>query len=131
MRRIFGRMVEPAFDNDIDGKPRSVFHIDIRRAALAIGCAALALAMAYYVTIGRERPEEAAADANKFGRETRVGSIVVMPPIGDDCREMPFDNDTGFIGEPQKESCMQILARSAKAAKKESHVQAVSENFRR
>lgn len=124
-------MVEPAFDDRIEGKPRSVFHIDIRRALLAVGCAASVLALAFYITVGPNHADSSRAEGDGFGRETRIGAIVLVPPVGDDCHEMPFDNDTGFIGEAQKESCVAILARSAKAAKKESHVQAVSENFRR
>ena len=125
------RMVEPAFDEDIDGKPHSVFRIDVRRAMLAVGCAAGVLALGYYLTIGRGPSDGENTAGDGFGHETRVGSIVVMPPVGDDCREFMFDNDSGWISEAQKESCMAILARAAKAAKKESHVQAVSENFRR
>ncbi len=128
---MLASMVEPASDNVTDGKPRSAFHIDIRRALLAVGCAAAALALGLYIAIGPDLSDGGRAEGDGFGRETRVGAIVVVPPVGDECREMPFDNDTGFIGEPQKESCAAILARSARAAKKESHVQAVSENFRR
>jgi len=128
---MLASMVEPAFDDNIEGKPRSVFHIDIRRALLAVGCAAAVLALAFYITIGPDHADGGRAEGDGFGHDTRIGAIVLVPPVGDDCREMPFDNDTGIIGEPQKESCVAILARSAKAAKKESHVQAVSENFRR
>ena len=124
-------MVEPAFHDVTDGKPRSRFHIDIRRALLAVGCAAAVLALAFHITVGPEHADSKRAEGDGFGYDTRVGAIVVVPPVGDDCHEMPFDNDTGFIGEAQTESCAAILARAAKAAKKESHVQAVSENFRR
>lgn len=109
------------------------FRLDLRRALLAIGGGACVAASVFYFTVERQRAQEQAElDAQKgFGWETRTGSIVMVPLVGENCRDLAFNNDDGSIFEGAPASCEEILVRWNKTPKKTSHIGAVSENFRK
>jgi hypothetical protein len=106
---------------------RKAFRLDLRRAALALFGVVAALMLAFLIV----REDQPAAQAGGFGRDSRVGAILMLPLVGDDCRQFAFDNDNGTLSEGKPEPCSVILERWQKTLKKSSHVEAVSENFRR
>jgi len=111
-------------------KRRTAFRLDLRRAATALGGVAGALVLTFFVAT-REKPEKPVEA--EYGRDLRTGSILVMPLVGDTCQQGVFDNDTGGMQFLDPISCEEAIRRSIKSARSnaDSHVQAVSENFRR
>jgi hypothetical protein len=125
-------MVDLLSDDIADPKPRSIFfRLDLQRALLAFGLALGAIVLTLGFTFGWPWKQDNILADDGFGRDTRVGSILVMPLVGDSCRQFAFDNDSGATTERAPESCAVIEERERKAAKKESHVQEISEKFRK
>lgn len=113
------------------GRRQNAFRLDLRRALLALGVVAGALVLIFYFATERRQADAERQAAKGFGRESRVGSILVMPLVGDSCRQIAFNNDNGSFIEGSPVSCAEILARSDTNPKKSSHIGAVSETFRK
>ena len=86
---------------------------DVRRAFLACGiCLALCviaalIANAYQVTEVRHPPSEATLS---------TGSMLVVAPVGDRCRERTIDNRTWRIQDKGFVNCEEALAKAASLA---------------
>jgi hypothetical protein len=112
-------------------KWRPPVRIDVRRAAFALSGVTSGLVVAVML-ITREPADKYPKVG--FGWEWRIGTIVMLPMIGDECRRSLFDNDTGAIWPTEPVSCAEALGlaeRNARAAAEVSHVMLISQNFRR
>jgi hypothetical protein len=108
-------------------KSGNVFRLDLRRASLALGGLAAVLVLAFFMSSQKSSETQI---VHGFGHDTRVGSVVVMPLTGDTCRQIAFNNDSGTITEGDTVSCRELTSRARKPSK-DSHVGAISENFRK
>ena len=127
-RRRFRPMISPRSQHTRKARWRIAFRLDLRRALLAIGAVTVTLALAFFIAI-YEKTEKPAKVAS--GREMRTGSILIMPLVGDTCRQSVFDNYSGEIWPAKSISCIEAIRRSETGVKPTSHVMAISEKFRK
>lgn len=104
---------------------------DIRRAAFAVSSATglLALALVYV-----NHDPNAGLPMHGFGWDTRTGSILILPMVGDLCQRSEFDNDSGAVWPIAPISCTEALGLNedgTKVTTASSHVLAISQNFRK
>lgn len=101
---------------------RSLYRViagDWRRAAIASGCLAAILALAFFVGgrqfFGPKHEQASAASAGKDGKGWghRVGSILFMPVDGDTCEQRRFDNATGRMLSAGTVKCSEGIAPNA------------------
>lgn len=112
-------------------KWRPPIRIDVRRAALTLSGVTGALAVAIML-MTQEPPDKYPRVG--FGWEWRVGTIITVPMVGDECRRSLFDNDTGAIWPTNPVSCGEafgLAEKSTRATAEVSHVMLISQTFRR
>ena len=106
---------------------------DLSRAPLMIGGFVWVIAtLLYFTTTGTEPITRHGPFV--FGQNTRVGSIVFTPLIGDICKHSGFDNDSGAIFPLSAFSCEKLFAlmdENTKAATKGSHFATIRDDFRK
>src|SRR5262249_33875430 len=84
---------------------RNAFRIDIKRAALAIGTAVTVAGATFFFALAPPLTQGEIKLPHGFGYDSRTGQIVLVPLVGEDCRQFSFNNDTGFVGEGPVEPC--------------------------
>jgi|DewCreStandDraft_4_1066084.scaffolds.fasta_scaffold107285_2 hypothetical protein len=110
---------------------RPPIRIDMRRAVVAMAGAtgALAMALGFFTHDPADKQMRAG-----FGWEMRMGTIITVPAVGDECGRRLFDNDTGDIWLTKPVSCIEafgLAEKSARATADVSHVMLISQTFRR
>ncbi|HET9718366.1 MAG TPA: hypothetical protein VFP60_19525 [Pseudolabrys sp.] len=101
---------------------------------LAFGAVLLIYANDWHPSGWSALRREAAAPARETPRvESYTGSIIIMPPRGDACRQMMLDNRTGAMWDNGYVSCDEVVSRPERDARGMStmRMNAIGNAFRR
>ena len=110
---------------------RKAFRRDVWRTSFLIGGLTGALALMLYFGTAEKVVRRAEFG---FGQESRRGSILFMPLVGDLCRQSAFDNESGIIWPADAVSCQQAIARMQKDVTERSaasNIMSIGERFRK
>jgi hypothetical protein len=107
--------------------------VDIKRAGVIVAGVTCALGLLFY-SIVRSNNSAAALSDVEFGRDSRTGSIMFMPIVGDACRQNAFDNDSGALWQAETVSCLQALGfwnTYSEEGTRASNMKVIGEKFRK
>jgi hypothetical protein len=107
--------------------------LDIKRAGIIVVSVACALGSLLYFIVRNNNNTAQMSDV-EFGRDSRTGSIMFMPIVGDVCRQNAFDNDSGMIRQAETLSCLQALGfwdTYAEEGARASNMKVIGEKFRK
>jgi predicted RecA/RadA family phage recombinase len=109
---------------------------DALRAVIVGGVLAGVSVLAYVIGTGGQTPslrETAFSHPQQKAQDFTTGAVVVMPTVGDECRQKTIDNRTWAIQDHGAISCKEALAASKRANSRggSTRIDVIRDSFRK